>query len=1051
MNIRITCYMLVAALACQASPVGAGDPPDPAAARVAQLPEPDKSGKLSRVDKATAEQICRDLLDAGPATAIRLIGMLEEPGRGEDYKVRYALHHMATLAAQPGAEHTRRAFAAALASQLGGDRPRAVQGFLARQLQLVGGAESVIALGQLLLDDELCEYAAQALLAIREGAAEPLRRALLQAGDSRLPTIVQALGVLRDERAAPDLRKLLAHDDPQIRAATAGALANIGDAAAADPILAALRTATGHVKHQLADAAVQLGLRLAENGQAPAAAGALRALLALQDPEINPSRGAALEGLVALQAAGAFDDVVRALAENDPQFRHVAVGAGAAIPGAAATRRWIDYVESGQKPARAGAIAVLGQRADPAAWPAVNKALADTDEQVLLAAIPAAAVLGKEDAVRPLLAFLGRADLLQYTAARALAHIPDAAASRVLVAALPDTPPAVQVDILAVLGRRNAQEHVETILAYARHEQSDVRVAALETLGVLGAQATLDPLQALLLDAPARKEREAAEKALNAVCRRVRQPETCFNVLAKGLAVADAPAKEALLRVAAGLKTAPAMNAIVAALADPSPDVQKTAVRLLGDWPDAQPLEPLWAVAKGHADPVVKILALRGFIRAVDLAETDDVQKILRYREAAALVQQNAEKNLLLSNLAKVRTDGALELALRFLDDPAVCAEASLTVRHLLWKIAHLPPALAGTALDKLLSTAADDEMRRKAWSIGEVRRLTAMGEYAGTYVAPNGGVLQATAVAIPLFPEEKQGGQRRKKEDGIPDVPPLTYYVKCRAEPAAEGAEAPYVRFDGRPEAGKVALEERGEAKLWTGTIANGELNATRNGEAPARFALKAVERRSPTLGMKPPAHATVLLPFADGAAPSLAAWQNQKWEAGPDGSVVPHGGDQKTVAEFGDFTLHLEFMCPFEPEQRGKSRGNSGVFLCDRYEIQILDSFGVGKPGPDDCGGLPDVAAPAQNACLPPLQWQTFDVAFRAPRVDTQGNLTEPAQITVDLNGIRIHDRLPLTARGANGNEPARAPIRLQYDRHPVRFRNIWLVEPPAVPPPG
>lgn len=200
------------------------------------------------------------------------------------------------------------------------------------------------------------------------------------------------------------------------------------------------------------------------------------------------------------------------------------------------------------------------------------------------------------------------------------------------------------------------------------------------------------------------------------------------------------------------------------------------------------------------------------------------------------------------------------------------------------------------------------------------------------------------------------------------------------------------------------------------------------------SRGKLEKVERRSPTLSARPPQGAVVLF---DGSAAD-------KFEGGrmTDDGLLIQGATSKQ--KFQSFSLHLEFRTPFQPEARGQGRGNSGFYAQGRYEVQILDSFGL-EGEDNECGGIYKIARPRVNMCYPPLSWQTYDVDYTAARYEN-GRKVANARITVKHNGELIHENVELphattAAPVAEGPEPG--PVYLQDHGNPVRFRNIWLVE--------
>lgn len=157
----------------------------------------------------------------------------------------------------------------------------------------------------------------------------------------------------------------------------------------------------------------------------------------------------------------------------------------------------------------------------------------------------------------------------------------------------------------------------------------------------------------------------------------------------------------------------------------------------------------------------------------------------------------------------------------------------------------------------------------------------------------------------------------------------------------------------------------------------------------------------------------------------------------------VAPGTGDICTKGKFTDFQLHVEFWLPLMADQKGQGRANSGVYLQGRYEVQVLDSYGLDSKD-DDCGGIYRLCPPMVNACRPPEQWQTYDIFFDAPWFNEYGTKIANANVSILHNGIWIHHNLemPQPTPGSmtpESTEPG--PILLQDHGNLIRFRNIWI----------
>jgi hypothetical protein len=202
----------------------------------------------------------------------------------------------------------------------------------------------------------------------------------------------------------------------------------------------------------------------------------------------------------------------------------------------------------------------------------------------------------------------------------------------------------------------------------------------------------------------------------------------------------------------------------------------------------------------------------------------------------------------------------------------------------------------------------------------------------------------------------------------------------------------------------------------------------------------------------------------IAPGEAPSdaivlfdgkdLSKWSSldggkAQWEVKGDAiTVVKGAGDIKTRQTFGDFQLHIEWRTPAAIESEGQGRGNSGIFLQERYELQVLDSYESVTYSNGQAGAIYKQSIPLVNACRKPGEWQAYDIIYTAPRFSENGRVTAPAYVTVLQNGVVIHNNTqiagPTEYKGLPIYQPhGKGAIQLQDHGNSVSYRNIWIRE--------
>jgi len=315
-----------------------------------------------------------------------------------------------------------------------------------------------------------------------------------------------------------------------------------------------------------------------------------------------------------------------------------------------------------------------------------------------------------------------------------------------------------------------------------------------------------------------------------------------------------------------------------------------------------------------------------------------------------------------------------------------------------------------------------------------EIERLDPfMGDWQGTSTSHNGTKSPLAAQVIALGDGKYQANLLTEFDKRIEPVDML------EGQARKDGT----VQFRARSEKDEIR-------STANGAIEDGKFRGQLDGMVGTSFLMHKVFRLSPTLGAKPPAKAIVLFNGKNfnewkraGNKPSRVQWKlvDRAMEVKPGtGSIITKKG-------FADIRLHLEFRTPFMPKARGQGRGNSGVYLQGRYEVQVLDSYGL-EGRANECGGIYGVGPPLVNMCAPPMQWQTYDITYRVPRFDSTGKRIQEARMTVIHNGVKIQDNRKVskaTTAAPGGDITQRGGIYLQDHGNAVQYRNIWLVELP------
>ncbi|MGD8237276.1 MAG: HEAT repeat domain-containing protein [Armatimonadota bacterium] len=665
------------------------------AALVGTMPDADRDGKYTGPAPEEAQKVYDVILEGGAASIAELVGILVPPGEAEDYKARYVLHGIAIYVGRPGAEAQRRMFGEALISTLSSDIHKEVKRFVIQELQFLGETRAVNAIGRFLLDEAVCDDAAMALVALREGAAGTLAGALPHArGQCRL-AIIQALGELRHAQSVPALIRALGEGYNDARLAAAVALGKIGDPTAVEPMLRTAAAAHGFPRVPMCDACLVLAENLCRAGNDNVGLRVYeRMWTGVHAWAESQLRYAVVEGLAPPLASESSSNLIRQLRDSSPATR-------------------------------AAIVHLLGQRGDPAAFDSVASAMRDRDPGVRLVAASSLPAVGAEKSIPLLIGALpGESPEAARVLHAALLTVPGEGANEALADGLgnvrdrPDAA-ATRIFLLDVVTRRNATEAADAALFLTGNRDPAVRIAAVRALGALAGGDLAPSLVDLLAEAKDADELRALEDALVATCQRISPDGRRVEPLLPALAVADAEARCTLLRIAGRIGSGASVPLLLEALENNNATVRDAAMQSLADFPNDKAAPDLLRIAKTTDNPDHQVAAFRGYMRIAERKGGNE-QKLAMLREAMGAAKRTEDSRSVIGSMGKINTAESLMAIASYLTEPALTERAGKAALSVVRKLKGRPADKIRQALRQVLEHTKAEDTRKAATELLE-------------------------------------------------------------------------------------------------------------------------------------------------------------------------------------------------------------------------------------------------------------------------------------------------------------------------------------------
>ena len=625
---------------------------------------------------------------------------------------------IALSAGRPDAENQRQALAAVMADRLPKTDNVEAKVWLLRQLQYIGRAEAVPALVKAMGSGEarVAECARRALQRNHsDEALEALRNALAKAKKPDWQVaLINAVADRRDAKAVDLIARHLGAKSADVGRAAAAGLGSIGTEEAARALLKARKDASDQRRVVILDSLLRCGGHLLEADQADPA----YALYASLNQGAVPDRVrmGAVRGMALARPEKAADLLTGVMTGPNAALRRYALTQVSEAPGGeATTRAFASMVPKLADEEQAAMLRELADRGDPAAKPAVLQAVGSENETVRAAAVTAMGQLGGPDDVVRLARMAADAEGdVKKAALQSLVRLRGKGVDAAMVDALGKVQPDARAELITALADRQASDVTTRLAKYLGDADAGVRLATAEALGRIGGSGGIGPL-AKVLAGDQEKQRQAAGKAIQAICGRSQEKAACAKALLAAYDRAPAPVKPLLLAALPKTGTADALKAARSALRSAAAPLREAAIRALADWPTAEPIADLLGLVTTAEEASHKVLALRGYVRLVALAEGSEDRKAEMYRQAMSAAKRTQEKRLVLSALTEAPSPVTLEIARGQMADPELTAEAALAVAKIAHAIVGGYPNEAREAAEAVIAQSANNTAKKEA------------------------------------------------------------------------------------------------------------------------------------------------------------------------------------------------------------------------------------------------------------------------------------------------------------------------------------------------
>ena len=548
--------------------------------------------------------------------------------------------------------------------------------FACRMLRRIGGERSIPTLTELLDDEEMAHPARFALQGLDSPAVdEALRAALEELDGDLLLGVIDTLAARGDRQALPRLEELVADERAPTARAAISAVGRIGGTEA-ERILSAA-TVAEELRSELLAARLAGAERMLAEGREEAALDVWFELS--RPPHPLPSRVAAWRGIVRAQPRAAVSTVCDLFMDPDPELQRAAASLLRDLPEDADTRKLAIGLPALSESAQVLALAGMAFRGDDSAAPAAATLATESgDAEVRAAGLRALGALGDPSHVALLARCAAKGGAEGAAASSSLTRLRGREADAAILRCLERSDSQVRAAVIPCVVARRSPGAVERLTGWATDEDSATRREALRGLGRLAGEGDLPELVDLLESVEESPEAAVLEEAILGICRGAADPSGPLGLLVGALEGRPAPARASLLRVLGDLPSETSLAPLIEAAGDPDPAVRSVAVRALAEWPDAGPAGVLRDLSRTSPEAPERLLALRGWLRALALNEDLDPDEMgIAFAEALRLARTPEEREVVVERAGQAEDPWVLDFLEPLLEDDALAPAAA--------------------------------------------------------------------------------------------------------------------------------------------------------------------------------------------------------------------------------------------------------------------------------------------------------------------------------------------------------------------------------------